>query len=76
MLWHLEHRHTGATCFSRDEAKNLWNESVVSAKEYGVTINLFLVNNQHADFSLLLKHLIMPILKPLSADVKDSVKWK
>ena len=21
MIWHMEHRHTGATCFSTDESK-------------------------------------------------------
>ena len=27
MLWHLEHRHTGATCFSKDEEKKaLWDK--------------------------------------------------
>ena len=37
MLWHLEHRHTGATCFSKDEEMD-------AAKENGVTVHHFLLN--------------------------------
>ena len=45
MIWHMEHRHTGATCFSTDESKKaLWSQAVESAKENGVTIHHFLVN--------------------------------
>ena len=36
MIWHMEHRHTGATCFSADESKRaLWDQAVESAKENG-----------------------------------------
>ena len=60
MIWHMEHRHTGATCFSTDESKKaLWDQAVESAKENGVTVHQFLVNHLHIDFSLLLKHSIM-----------------
>ena len=45
MIWHMEHRHTGATCFSADESKRaLWDQAVESAKENGVTVHQFLVN--------------------------------
>jgi hypothetical protein len=45
MIWHMEHRHTGATCFSTDESKKaLWAQAVESAKENGVTVHHFLVN--------------------------------
>ena len=45
MIWHMEHRHTGATCFSGDEAKKaLWDQAIESAKENGVTVLQFLVN--------------------------------
>jgi len=45
MLWHLEHRHTGATCFSKDEEKKaLWDEAMDAAKENGVTVHHFLLN--------------------------------
>jgi hypothetical protein len=41
----MEHRHTGATCFSADESKReLWDQAVESAKENGVTVHQFLVN--------------------------------
>ena len=45
MIWHMEHRHTGATCFSGDESKRaLWDQAVESAKGNGVTVLRFLVN--------------------------------
>ena len=45
MIWHMEHRHTGETCFSGDEAKKaLWDQAIESAKENGVTVLQFLVN--------------------------------
>ena len=45
MIWHMEHRHTGATCFSGDESKRaLWDQAVESAEENGVTVLHFLVN--------------------------------
>ena len=45
MLWHLEHKHTGATCFSKDEEKKaLWDKAMDSASENGVTVHHFLVN--------------------------------
>ena len=45
MIWHMEHRHTGATCFSGDESKKaLWDQALESAKENGVTVLHFLVN--------------------------------
>ena len=45
MIWHMEHRHTGATCFSGDESKRaLWDQAVESAKGNGVTVLHFLVN--------------------------------
>jgi|TARA_B100001964_G_C13827761_1_gene420193 uncharacterized protein with GYD domain len=45
MLWHLEHKHTGATCFSKDEEKKaLWDKAMDSASENGVTVHYFLVN--------------------------------
>ena len=44
-IWHMEHRHTGATCFSGDEAKKaLWDQAIESAKGNGVTVLRFLVN--------------------------------
>ena len=43
MIWHMEHRHTGETCFSGDEAKKaLWDQAIESAKENGVTALHFL----------------------------------
>ncbi len=60
MIWHMEHRHTGATCFSADEAKKaLWDQAIDSAKENGVIVLQFLVMLLHIVFSLLLKHRIM-----------------
>ena len=60
MIWHMEHRHTGETCFSGDEAKkSLWDKAIESAKENGVTVLQFLVNASAHRFSLLLKHQIM-----------------
>ena len=45
MIWHMEHLHTGETCFSGDEAKKaLWDMAIESAKENGVTVLQFLVN--------------------------------
>ena len=45
MIWHMEHRHTGETCFSGDEAKKaLWDKAIESAKENCVTVLQFLVN--------------------------------
>ena len=45
MLWHLEHKHTGATCFSKDEEKKaLWDKAMDSASENGVMVHHFLVN--------------------------------
>ena len=45
MIWHMEHRHTGATCFSGDEAKKaLWDQAIESAKGNGVIVLHFLVN--------------------------------
>ena len=45
MIWHMEHPHTGETCFSVDEAKTaLWDKDIESAKENGVTVLQFLVN--------------------------------
>ena len=46
MLRDLEHRHTGAICFSEDESKrSLWDQAVASAKDNGVNIHHFLVNS-------------------------------
>ena len=45
MIWHLEHRHTGATCFSGDESKKaLWDQALKSAEKNDVTVLHFLVN--------------------------------
>ena len=45
MIWHMEHRHTGATCFSGDESKKaLWDQAVESAEKNDVKILHFLVN--------------------------------
>ncbi len=45
MLWNLEHRHTGATCFSKDEEKKaLWDKAMEIAPENGVKVYHFLVN--------------------------------
>ena len=45
MLWHLEHKHTGATCFSKDEEKKaLWDKAMDIAPENGVKVHHFLVN--------------------------------
>jgi len=42
----MEHRHTGETCFSGDEAeKDLWDQTLDSAKENGHTVLQFLVND-------------------------------
>ena len=44
MIWHMEHRNTGATCFSADESKKtLWDQAVESARENGATVHQFLV---------------------------------
>ena len=60
MLWHLEHRHTGATCFSKDEEKKaLWDKAMEIAPENGVKVHHFLVNASPIDFSLLSKRQIM-----------------
>ena len=45
MLWHLEHRHTGATCFSKDEDKKaLWDKAMEIAPKNKVKVHHFLVN--------------------------------
>ena len=56
MIWHLEHRHTGETCFSWDEAKKaLWDKAIESAKENGVTVLQFLVNASAHRFLLVIE---------------------
>ena len=58
MIWHMEHRHTGETCFSGDEAKKtLWDQAIESAKENGVTVLQFLVN---ASAPVSYTHLTLP----------------
>ena len=45
MLWHLEHKHTGATYFSKDEEKKaLWDKAMEIAHENGVKVHHFLFN--------------------------------
>jgi hypothetical protein len=45
MLWHLEYRQTGATCFSKDEEKKaLWDKAMEIAPENGVKVHHFLIN--------------------------------
>ena len=40
MIWHMEHRHTGATCFSADDSKRaLWDQAVESAEKNDVTVH-------------------------------------
>ena len=77
MLWHLEHRHTGATCFSKDEEKKaLWDEAMDAAKENGVTVHHFLLNPLATDFCSWLRLLIMNLWKRPLGVVKHWVKWK
>ena len=60
MLWHLEHRHTGATCFSKDEEKKaLWDKAMEVAPENGVKVQHFLVNASAHRFFFVLKRRIM-----------------
>ena len=43
MYFFAEHRHTGATCFSKDESKTvLFDNLTTEANEHGVKIHQFL----------------------------------
>ena len=43
MYFFAEHRHTGTTCFSKDESKTvLFDNLVTEANEHGVKIHQFL----------------------------------
>ena len=45
MIWHMEHHHSGADCFSSDESKRvLWDQALEYAKENVVIVHQFLVN--------------------------------
>ena len=56
MIWHMEHRHTGESCFSGDEAKKgLWDQAIESANENASTVLQFLVNASAHRFFLVIE---------------------
>ena len=56
MYFFAEHRHKGATCFSKDESKKqLFEEIITSANEHGVKIHQYLKNAPEHRFFFVLE---------------------
>ena len=56
MYFFAEHRHTGATCFSKDESKTiLFDQLITSANGHGVKIHQFLKNAPEHRFFFVLE---------------------
>ena len=77
MLWHLEHRHTGATCFSKDEEKKaLWDKAMEIAPENGVKVHHFLVNASTHRFFFVVEAPDYESLEATFGDARHLAKFK